>query len=406
MENLREGIPEMRRAPAVAVQRVRGQVAAILQTPIEKSPLLPADVLLGWKVQIITALKEWIYPAFESFAHFLDHYAAREEIGISAMRGGKEAYEFLVRDHTTTNLAPKEIHEIGKQELARIHEEIRAITKTRSVRDTLEKLHEGKSNTYASKDEIMQAYFTMLARCWKALPQWFGTLPKQPCDIKPIEEYRERDAPGAYYYPPPDDRSRPGVFYINTYKPGERPRSDTATLTAHEAVPGHHLQIALAQEQSSLPPYRRHGGFTAFVEGWALYAERLGDRMGLYHDDLERLGMLAGQAFRASRLVVDTGIHAFGWSREKAFKFHQENAGLSDVECSNEIDRYIIIPGQALAYMIGRREIESCRTMAEKALGRTFDIRRFHDTVLLNGAVPLTTLRKLVAEWCAQSRSK
>jgi prolyl oligopeptidase len=406
LENLREGVIEDRLAPRVAVERVKGQLASLLAADPAASPLIPLKVPPAWKARIIDAVRQHVYPAFTSFARFLEAYPAREAIGMDAMPGGREAYAFLVRDYTTTDLTPKAIHAMGLRELASIHAEMREIAGVRDIKAFLQRFREDRTNTYRTRQEILKAYTVQLDQCWKALPDWFGTLPRQKCGIKPIESYREQDAPGAYYYDPPEDGSRPGIFYINTYKPVERQKSGTATLTVHEAVPGHHLQIALAQEQKGLPAFRRHGRFIAFIEGWALYAERLGDRMGLYRNDADRLGMLAGQAFRASRLVVDTGIHAFGWSREKAFRYHQENAGLSDVECANEIDRYIIMPAQALAYMIGRKEIEACRTRAEKTLGPRFDIRAFHDAVLLGGALPLTTLRKVIDEWAKERKSQ
>lgn len=406
LDNLREGVAQGRVSPKVAVERVAAQLENILKTDPARSPLLPSRVSDAWRKRLIEAIRKHVYPAYESFAKFLRTYRAREAVGLSAIPGGREAYEFKVRYHTTTRLTAREIHEIGLEELGSLHAQMRKIARTRDLKGYLKKVQEDRGQCFSSREEILNAYRRMLDRCWAALPRWFGTLPKQKCDLKPIEQYREKDSVAAFYYPPPDDRSRPGIFYINTYQPERRPRYNTASLTVHEAIPGHHLQIALAQEQESLPPYRRHGGFTAYVEGWALYAELLGVEMGLYHDDLERFGMLVGQAFRASRLVVDTGLHAFEWPRRKAIEFHLNNTGMTDLEVVNEIDRYIIWPGQALAYMIGRREIQACRRRAEKALGRKFDIRKFHDVVLLNGAVPLTTLRSIVDEWVGTKKSR
>ncbi len=240
-----------------------------------------------------------------------------------------------------------------------------------------------------------------LYRAAGALPKAFRRLPRTACEVKEIEAYRAKDAPGAYYYPPDEKFTRKGIFYANTHEPGTRPRFTMPALAFHEAVPGHHLQIALAMELEDLPKFRRHGGFTAFVEGWALYSERLADEMGLYADDLARFGMLTYQAWRAARLVVDTGLHALRWTRQQAIDFFTENVALSEGEAVTEIDRYIIWPGQALAYMTGQIEILALRAEAREKLGARFDLAGFHDAVLRNGAVPLSTLRAAVRGWIA-----
>jgi uncharacterized protein (DUF885 family) len=265
------------------------------------------------------------------------------------------------------------------------------------------KLTGDPANFYTTREEIQDDAERLFQKVKARLPERFGRLPKVGCIVKQIEEYREKDSVAAFYYGPPEDGSRPGVYYINTYHPKSRPRYNMPALTAHEAVPGHHLQIALALELGELPHIRRHGMFTAYVEGWGLYSELVADEMGLYEDDLSRFGMLNYQAWRACRLVVDTGIHAMGWSRDRAIAFLKENVAFSEAEIINEIDRYIIWPGQALAYMIGRREIQALRDESLQALGSRFDIKAFHDEVLRHGALPLSTLRKLIERWRNQA---
>jgi uncharacterized protein (DUF885 family) len=231
------------------------------------------------------------------------------------------------------------------------------------------------------------------------LPRLFGRLPKQWYDLKEMEAFRAPAAPDAYYYGAPDDGSRPGYFYVNTYRPEMRPKYTMEALAYHEAVPGHHLQLTIQQELKDLPHFRRHGGFTAFVEGWGLYAELLPKEVGLYDDPYSDFGRLTYQAWRAVRLIVDTGIHKFKWTREKAIDFFRENTALSEVNIESEVERYIADPGQALAYMIGRLKIQEIRAQAEEELGSGFDIRTFHDVLLEEGALPLDVLELKMNRW-------
>ena len=235
-----------------------------------------------------------------------------------------------------------------------------------------------------------------LARAVAAIPAWFGRLPRADCEVVRMQPHEEQHSTIAYYREPPQDGSRPGRYYVNTYAPETRPRYEAEALAFHEAVPGHHLQVAIGQELEQLPAFRRHAETTAFVEGWGLYSERLADEMGLYSGDLDRIGMLSYDAWRASRLVVDTGMHALGWSRGQAIDFMTAHTALGLNNIANEVDRYIGWPGQALAYKIGQLEIRRLRTEAEAALGAAFDIRRFHDAVLGHGALPLCVLRESV----------
>jgi prolyl oligopeptidase len=397
LENLRAGLGEGRAAMRPAVERVIGQLEGLLSAPEEKSPFAARPAFLP-------AIRDSLYPAYRKMLDFLrGEYlgkARTRDVGLWALPGGAEAYRFRIRLHTTTDLAAEEIHRIGLEELRSIQEEMRKIARG-DLRAFMEKLKGDPRNFFASREEILAAARRELEKATARLPAWFGRLPRNACEVKAIEDYREKDAVAAFYYPPDEKLTRKGIFYANTYEPASRPRFNMPALAAHEAVPGHHLQIALAYEIEGLPRFRRQAAFTAFVEGWGLYSERLGDEMGLYEDDLSRFGMLTYQAWRACRLAVDTGLHALRWTREQAIGFFMENVALTETEVLNEVDRYIIWPGQALAYMIGKREILALREEARKALGARFDIRAFHDVVLRNGAVPLTTLRALVTAWAA-----
>ncbi len=400
--NLREGVSQRRVAPRIAVERVVGQIDGIVKQPPFASVL---DKIKngGLRADLERALRQSVLPAYEKLAAFLrSGYPARDKVGVSAVPGGRDAYEFCVRIHTTTELTAKELHAIGHDELASIKKEMRAIAGGDGAKFLARQMKE-TANFHKDKSALVGSFEKVLARVEKKLPKYFGRLPEQKCIVKPIEEYREKDAPAAFYYPPPEDRSRPGIFYANTYKPETRPRFNEAALAVHEAIPGHHLQIAIAQE-TDLPIWRRQCHFTAYIEGWALYTERLADEMGIYQSDLDRFGMLTYQAWRACRLVVDTGLHAFEWTRERAIDFFKANVALGGPETANEVDRYIIWPGQALAYKVGQREIESLRRESERKLGKAFKLRAFHDLVLRNAAIPLSTLRSVVHDWIVESK--
>ncbi len=422
LADLEAGAATGRTAPRVAVERVIVQLRAIADTPAASSPIaavlerIPADLGPAAREALLARLTIAIDGVLAAYRDWLTRFErdylprSRASVGISTMPGGPEAYRFLVRKHTTTERSPEELHRTGEEELARIHGEMRAVGRRLgidlAVPELIARMRGDRKNFATTREELLAGYTAILGEATERLPKWFGRLPKAPCEVKALESYREKDSPAAFYYSPPEDGSRPAYYYANTYDPGSRPLYNMRALTVHEAVPGHHLQIALAQELTGLPAVRRHASFTAFVEGWALYSERLADEMGLYPDDLSRFGMLTYQAWRAARLVVDTGIHAFGWERARAIEFMQKNVALSDGEIANEIDRYIIWPGQALAYKVGQLEIERLRARATKELGPRFDIRRFHDAILENGAVPLATLERILGEWTERERSR
>ena len=399
LDGLRAGVREGRLATRKTVERVIGQLQQMLATPVETSAFAAKPVF-------VPAARDHVYPAFRTMLAYLEtEYlpkARTTDVGLWALPGGADAYRFKIRDHTTTELTAEEIHRIGLEELKGIHAEMRAIAKTDDLKGYLEKLKKDPKNFFASREDLLETARRDYETCRAALPKAFGRLPKNECEVRAIEDYREKDSVSAFYYPPDEKQTRKGIYYANTYGAETRPRFNMRALTVHEAVPGHHLQIALAMEIEGLPRWRRQASFTAFIEGWGLYSERLADEMGLYEDDLQRFGMLTYQAWRACRLVVDTGLHALQWTRQQAVDFFTENIALSEQEVLNEVDRYIMWPGQALAYMIGKREIFAVREEAKKTMGARFDLRAFHDVVLRNGAVPLPTLRALVRDWASR----
>jgi uncharacterized protein (DUF885 family) len=413
---LRRGAAEGRVPVAGSVQRVIAQLDELLARPLEDWPLL-APLQAGhdgwsdgaWRafeVGLAGAVRDGLRPAFARYRAYLADEVlagARDEahVGIGNLPGGAETYAGLARAHTTTDLSPPEIHDIGLAEIARIDSEITElgarVLGTPDLASTLAALRGDPSVHFNSAEEIAAVAKASLARAVEAIPAWFGRLPRAACEVVRMEPHEEKHSTIAYYREPPQDGSRPGRYYINTWAPETRPRYEAEALAFHEAVPGHHLQVAIGQELEHLPAFRRHAETTAFVEGWGLYSERLADEMGLYSGDLDRIGMLSYDAWRASRLVVDTGMHTLAWSRSAALDFMAAHTALALNNIANEVDRYIGWPGQALAYKIGQLEIRRLRSEAEAALGASFDIRRFHDAVLGHGALPLSVLRRSVA---------
>jgi uncharacterized protein (DUF885 family) len=356
--------------------------------------------------QIKDAISSGVTPAYKKLHDYLSNEYlkhCREKEGIWSLPDGSDMYRFYVKYHTTTDLSPEEIHETGRREVERIRDEIINLMKglgfSGSIREFAAYV-KGKKELYPqSGEEIMHGYRDILARMDEMLPGYFGRLPRAKYGLREIEKYREQAAPAAYYYSPPRDFSRPGYFYINTFKPEQRPKFDMEALACHEAVPGHHLQIAIMQELADIPDFRRYGGSTAFIEGWALYAEKLAKEMGFYQDTFSEYGRLNNEIWRAVRLVVDTGLHFYKWGRDETVNYCKENTGLEEREIEVEVDRYIAMPGQALAYKTGELKIIELREEAEKTLGPTFDIKDFHDRLLENGAMPLYILDTMMKEW-------
>jgi len=416
--DLEEGAREGRTQPRVIMQRVPAQLRQQQVADPADSPFyapfrslpdtLPAAERERLQAAARRAIATVVIPAYERLERFLvDRYlpAARDSVGIWDTPDGRAWYANLAASFTTTELSPDEIHAIGHAEVKRIRAEMEAVIREvgfeGSFQDFLEHLRTDPKFYYQSPDELFQAYLAIAKRIDPLLSPLFRTLPRTPYGIRPIPMDIAPDTTTAYYYGPSADGRRPGYYYVNLYRPEQRPKYEMAVLSVHEAVPGHHLQIALAQELADLPMFRRFSGYTAFVEGWALYSESLGEEMGLYEDPYDRFGYLTYDMWRAVRLVVDTGLHHKGWSREQAIEFFRDNAAKTELDIVNEIDRYIGWPGQALAYKIGQLRIRALRSAAEEALGERFDIREFHDVVLAAGAVPLDVLEARVRAWIA-----
>jgi uncharacterized protein (DUF885 family) len=327
--------------------------------------------------------------------------------GLCSAPDGEARYRMAVRSWTSLDLDPREVHEIGIQELRALDADRLAIVRAAglgSVAAYRAHLAADPANHIASKEELVARTREDIDRAAALAPRWFGRLPVAACDVRPVEPFMERDAPPAFYYPPTLDGSRPGIYFVNTYDLPTRLLSKLAAITYHEAVPGHHFQIALEMEQAGLPAFRRLGSRmlgSSYAEGWGLYSERLADEMGLYRSDAERFGMLEGQAWRAIRLIVDTGIHALGKGRSWAIELLQEGAGASATDAGIETDRYIVWPGQALTYKIGHREITRLRAELAARDGEAFDLRAFHDAVLGHGSLPLATLARELPRWLA-----
>lgn len=423
IENLQNGIKHKITAFKKSMEYVERQVETFARyDQPEENPLfipvlkLSDEFSAQDKEEIKRSVKEalslGVTPSYKKlYRYLIREYkgVCREEEGIWVLPDGMDMYRFFVKYHTSTDLSPEEIHNIGKEEVSRISTEIKEIMKYIGFKGTVRELAEHfkhRKDLYPSDGrEIMTGFKDILTKMDRSLPDFFGRLPKAGYDIKEIEEYREQVAPAAYYYPPPRDFSRPGYFYVNTYKPEQRARFLMESLAFHEAVPGHHLQIALMQEQSDLPEFRRYEGSTAFIEGWALYAEKLAKEMGYYKDFYSEYGRLTHEIWRAVRLVIDTGIHFYKWSRNECIKYCRELIGLEDHEIEVEVDRYIVLPGQALAYKIGELQILKLREKAEKIFGSKFDIKEFHDRLLENGGLPLYILETIMNEWMHSNAS-
>jgi uncharacterized protein (DUF885 family) len=417
-ENLRRGLAAGKVTTRAEVTRVIGQLDDLLAKPDADWPLTalaraahadwPAPDREAFVAAVTGAVSQQIRPAFERYRELLRGEIlprARDDAhaGVSNVPGGAACYTRLIKVHTSLELPAAEIHRIGLEELARIQTEMRLLGQealgTADLAEIRRRLLGDKKLNFSTRGEILAAATATLARAAAAEPRFLGHLPRTPCVVKPIDAFEEKDSPIAYYRPAAVDGSRPGTYYVNTYKPETRPRHEVEALAFHESIPGHHIQIALAQELTGLPEFRKHVGVTAFVEGWGLYAEGLADELGLYSGPLQRLGRLSFSAWRAIRLVVDTGVHALGWSRERAIAFMAENAALAPANIVNEVDRYIAWPGQALAYKLGELEIRRLRADAEHRLGARFDLRAFHDTLLGSGAVSLPVLREQIEAW-------
>ncbi len=425
VSNLRRGLESNKAAPRESVLKVIQQIEELLalanrQWPLlrplqEERPKWSDEERAEFRDAMTRAVRDSVRPAMARYLRFLRREVLprarpQERSGLLRLPGGLDCYRNLIRIHTSLPLAPDEVHGIGLAEVERINGEIQKLGarlfKTRDRRAILRRLRTDPRLYFKSRDEVEDKARAALQSATAALPEWFGALPRTACEVVRMGRHEEKHSTIAYYREPSPDGSRPGRYYINTYAPRTRPRYEAEALAYHEAIPGHHIQVATAQEIAGVPELRKFLGVTALVEGWALYAERLADEMGLYSGDLDRMGMLSYDAWRACRLVVDTGIHAKGWSRKLAIQFMLKNTALAENNIVNEVDRYINTPGQALAYKVGQLEIRRLREEARKRLKKRFDIRAFHDAVLGNGAVSLESLRLAVDEYVKWSARK
>ena len=400
----------------LTIRNVIDQLDAQLKQTPEDSPYyapakaIPATFSAADKARIPTeyrtAIADGIFPSYRRLRAFLaDEYlaAAREEVGLSAMKGGNILYQRLIESTTTLPLKADAIHNIGLSEVARIRTGMEGVKAEVGFKGTLaeffEHLRTDPKLKPASREALTQGYYDLGKKVDAVIGTYFSTLPKTKLEIRPYEAFREKFEAGGSYEPGTPDTKRPGVFYFNAYDLPSRTTPGMATLYLHEGAPGHHFQISLAQENTALPPFMRFGGNTAYVEGWALYAETLGYQMGFYKDPYQRFGTLSDEMLRAMRLVVDTGIHSKGWGRDQAITYMMSNSDMGKTDATAEVERYIAIPSQALAYKIGAMTIQRLRVKSEKELGPKFDIRKFHAQVLMTGALPLAVLEKKINDW-------
>lgn len=413
---LRHGIELGWVQPNGPLSGVPGQINGQIVSDIEKSPLytpflrMPDTVTEKerhrMKSEANKLITDLVFPAMNRFRDFItDIYmpAGDRSPGVSALPNGEAYYAHCVREYTTTDLQVSEIHNTGVREVKRIrvlmHGVIRETGFKGSLQEFVDFLRTDPQFYFSKSEDLVVAYRDIAKRADAELPALFSELPRLPYGVRTFPDFEAPNQVTAMYYPGAADGSRAGYFMVNTYRPDIRPKYEMETLTLHEAVPGHHLQIARAQELRHLPDFRRNGSYTAFIEGWALYAESLGRQMGFYSDPYARFGQLMYEMWRACRLVVDTGIHSLGWSRQRSIDYIRENTAKTEQEIAVEVDRYIVLPGQALAYKVGELAIRELRASAERMLGKSFDIRTFHNALLDNGPLPLSILKNQMEEW-------
>jgi uncharacterized protein (DUF885 family) len=420
---LKKGLEAGLTPPKITLRDVPQQVQNQIVDDPAKSPMMrpftrfpdtiPASERERLRRQAMEAISEKVVPAYQKLYDFLVQTyipAARESIALTDLPDGEAWYAYRVRRSTTTNLTPQQIHEIGLSEVKRIRAEMeKVIAETGfkgSFAEFIEFLRTDPQFYFDDAQSLLMTYRDIAKRVDPELVKLFGKLPRLPYGVIPVPSYSAKSQTTAYYQSGSLRAGRPGYFYANTYNLKTRPKWEMEALTLHEAVPGHHLQIALAQELEGVPEFRKYGGYTAFVEGWGLYAESLGEEMGFYTDPYSKFGQLTYQMWRAVRLVVDTGMHALGWSRQQAIDFFKENSSKPEHDIIVEIDRYIVWPGQALAYKIGELKIKELRAYATSELGEAFDIRAFHDELLGNGSLPLDILEAHMKEWVAKEKQR
>ncbi|GGZ54835.1 hypothetical protein GCM10008101_05270 [Lysobacter xinjiangensis] len=420
--NMREGMKAGVVQPRALMEKVIPQLDALIKDdptqtlfwgPIQN---MPKDFPAADRERLTTAYRamiaDQVMPAYKRLRTFInDEYlpATRSSVGLDALPDGKAWYAYAARNSTTTNRTPEQIHQIGLDEVARIHGEIRKVMQQvgfkGSLQDFFQYMRTEPKFSFKTEDELLAYYRGLEQKVNAGIPKQFSLVPKSPFEIRAVEPFRAKSAAGGEYMSPSEDGTRPGIFYVNTYDLPSRKSWDAEDLYLHEAIPGHHFQIALQQEITTMPKFRRFGGETAFAEGWGLYAESLGKDLGVYQDPYSYFGYLQNELWRAIRLVTDTGLHSKGWSREQVIKYMLDNSAESETQATAEAERYIAWPAQALAYKSGELKIKELRRRAEQALGAKFDVREFHAEVLKDGAVPLDVLDAKIDRWIAARKA-
>ena len=411
IENLSLGLKSGYTAPKPAVERVIKQFHLLTSTPVTDSPFFECAKNSDneeFKKQFSQIIEKEIYPALTRYLSFLEKDylpLARKEIGLSFLPNGKACYQAKIKKETTLDISPEDVYHYGLQYMDQLINEIMTIgQKEFGTRDLVEIFNQAKSNPkylFHSEQEILAYNESALERAIKESPLWFDMMPKAKGVLKPYPLHRAKTGAAGEYHPPSLDGTRPGIFYINTFEPEKRSRVDQEATLFHELIPGHHFQIALAQEDKNQHSVNQYLWNCGYGEGWALYVERLADNMGLYSDDISRLGMLSNEALRAARLVVDPGIHYMNWSRQDAINYLKKHTALKEETIESEVDRYIMMPGQATSYMLGKREIEQLQKLSKETLGDKFTYPEFHNQVLKNGTVTLPMLKEQILEWIA-----
>jgi uncharacterized protein (DUF885 family) len=420
---LQDGLRRGYTPPQITMRDVPKQISDLIPENPMKSALLdpftnfPSGMATADRDRLaasaVEIYKTKLRPAFAALGEYVSKTylpACRKSISATALPDGSAAYAYLVRWQTTTRLSPKEIHEIGLAEVHRIRGEMDKVIASAGFRGSFHEFTEFLRNDprfyFDKPQDLIDAYKIIAKSIDPELAHEFGKLPRNSYGVIAIPDFKAPSQTTAYYQPGAPTAGRPGYYFVNTYNLHARPKWEMEALSLHEAVPGHHLQLSLAQEMEDVPEFRKHVGYSAFVEGWALYSESLGEELGLYKDPYSKFGQLSYEMWRAIRLVVDTGMHTKGWSREQAIQFFKDNTGKTDQDITVEVDRYIVWPGQALAYKIGQMKIRELRTQAEKQFGAKINVRGFHDAVLANGAVPLNVLQARMKEWLANESAE